>query len=105
YRHRFAGDHRFVDVAFPIDDQAVDWHLLAWSDAEHVALLNFIHCDFLLLAIANSMGSLRRKAQQSLDRLPGATPRFRLDQLSEQDQSRNHRRCFKIKIDLSVALE
>jgi hypothetical protein len=34
-----------------------------------------------------------------------AAPRFCLDQLPQQDQGRNHRGCFKIKIDFSVALE
>src|SRR5882757_1152230 len=37
--------------------------------------------------------------------MAGAAPRFRLDQLSQQNQGRNHRGCFKIKIDFSVAPE
>src|SRR5437667_11852289 len=37
--------------------------------------------------------------------MPGAASRFRLNQLPQQDQSRNHRRGFKIKIDFPVASE
>src|SRR4029077_3712278 len=81
------------------------WHFLARSHPEHVAFLDFIHRDFLFLAIVNPVCSFRYKTQQRLDRMSGSTARFRLDQLSQQDQSCNYRCCFKVKIDFSVTSE
>jgi hypothetical protein len=59
----------------------------------------------MLLAISDSMRSFRCKPQQRFDRMPGATSRFCLYQLSQQDQSCNYRCCFKIKIGFSVTSE
>src|SRR6266446_1335841 len=53
--HRFPRNHRFIDIAFPINNYAVDWNFFAGPDTEEVALLNFIHGNFLLLAIANAV--------------------------------------------------
>src|SRR4030095_311628 len=69
------------------------------------AFLNVVHRDFLLVAIVNSVRSFRCKTKQRFDRKPGSTPRFRLDQLPQQDQSRNNRCRFKIKIDFSLTPE
>ena len=37
--------------------------------------------------------------------MSGAASRFRLDELSQQNQGRNGRCCFEVKIDFSVTLE
>ena len=104
-RHWLTGDHRFIDVAFAIDNHTVDRDFLAGPHAEHVIFLNLVHGDFLFLTIANSVRSFCSKTEQRLDRMAGTASRSSLDQLSQQDQGCNHRGCFKIKLDFSMTLE
>ena len=46
-RHRFAGDHRFVDRCFALDDLAVGRDLFICFDAKRLADMNVAKVDDL----------------------------------------------------------
>jgi len=58
------GDHRFVDVAFAIDDHTVDW-ISRRDGTRSTSSSDLVHGDFLFLVIANSVRSFRRRPRSA----------------------------------------
>ena len=83
HRHWLSGNHGFVDVAPALDNHAIDGDFLTGPDAQHVALLHFIHRHVLFLAVADAMRGFGREPEQRLDGLSGAVARLGFEHLSK----------------------
>ena len=67
-RHRLAGDHRFVDAAAALDDDAVDRHALARSHAQSIADVDQLERDVFFTRARDPARGLRCEAEQCADR-------------------------------------
>ncbi len=74
-RQRLAGEHRFVDGARSVDDLAVDGHLLARPDLDHVADLHRLDRHHRLDAVADQARLLGAELDERPQRLAGSTLR------------------------------
>ena len=100
-RHRLAGDHRLVDRALALDDDAVDRDLLAGADPEPVADRDPRERDVLLDAVvADAAGGRRGQAEERADRGAGAAAGAQLEHLADQDQRDDRRRRLEVDGDL-----
>src|SRR3546814_6404618 len=75
----------------PIQDPAVDRHLLAGTDTQPIAHLHLVkrHIGFGAVG-GNAPGRVRRQAEQRLERRAGLTARLELEHLAEQDKRDDH---------------
>ena len=96
-RHRFSGQHGFVDRASPFDDLAVHRDLLARPNAQAVADLDRIERDLLVRPFLHGRAA-RSLAQidERADRAASLFARPELEHLSEQDKGGDDRRRFEI---------
>ncbi len=86
-RHGFAGHERFVERGAAFENDAVDRHLLAGTDAQAVAGMKRIDLDLVLAAVGTDAARrLGRELQQRLDRARGRLARAQLQHLAEQHQ-------------------
>ena len=91
HRDRLAGDHRLVDGAPALEDDAVDRHLLTRADAEPVADLEpFERCVRLAPVLGEAAGRLRLESEERPDGLAGPAARLELEDLAEEHQDRDH---------------
>ena len=87
HRNRLAGNHRLVDSASALDNDAVHRHLLARTHAQAVSGLDRVERHVLLSAAAlDAARRLRREIEERADRRRGAPARAQLEHLPEQDQ-------------------
>ncbi len=101
-RYRLPRDHRLVDGAAARFDDAVHGDLLARPDPETVTDLDGGQGDVLLAAVVvDPAGRLGRQAEQRLDRPGGRVTRPQFEDLSQEDQGRDHRR--RLEIDRNAA--
>src|SRR5439155_515485 len=63
-RHRFTGQHRFVERAIPFNDFAIHRNLLTRPDAKLIADMHFNQRRVNFLTIANNMRFLRREIEK-----------------------------------------
>lgn len=90
-RHGFARDHGLVERGPPLDDLAVDRHLLAWPDAQPIANLQRGDLNFFVGAIGpDTVGRFGREIEERLDSARGRLARPELQELAEQDEHRDH---------------
>ena len=91
--HRFAGHHRFVDRAAPVEDFAVDRHLVARPYAQSVADRDAFERDVLFaFVIAKPARCLGRKIEERPDRAAGPLAGAKLQHLPEQHEDSDARR-------------
>lgn len=96
-RHRLARDHRLVDRAVPLDDDAVDRDLLARPHPQAVADLHGVELDFLLGAVGHDpAGGLGREVEQGANGPAGALPCPQFEHLPEQDENRDDGGRFEV---------
>ena len=103
-RGRFPRDHRLVDAATPLDDEAVDGHLLARADPEQVAGHHLREWDVVLGAVlVDAASDLRSEPQQCLERPARSRPRSKLEDLAEEDEGNDERRRLEVDGNHSAA--
>jgi hypothetical protein len=101
--HGLPGEHRLVDGARSVFDDAVDRNLLAGTDAQAVAHQNVVEADVDLTSVRLDAARLRRcEAEQRLEGGAGSAARAELEDLSEQDQRDDDRGRLEVQADLSV---
>ena len=107
YRLRFAGDHRFVDVARPALDRAVDGDLLAGADAAGDRRQSSRSTDTLRSPPSSeiNVGGLGGESEQGLDRLAGPAAGLGFQKLPHQDERGDDRGSFEIQVHLAVVAE
>ena len=97
HRHRFAGQHRFIERGAPFQNRAVDRRFLAGRTRKLVADDDEIEGRVLLAAVApNAPGGLRRKIEQSADGPGSLLARPQFEDLAEQSQHRDDGRGLEI---------
>jgi hypothetical protein len=62
-RHRFAGNHRFIDRTLAVRELAIHRDFLAGAHTQDVALVNFFQRHFPLLAVPHDPGRGRGQRQ------------------------------------------
>ena len=101
-RHRLAGDHRLVDGAPSLEDDAVDRDPLAGPHAEPIADRDLIERHVLLApVVAKDSRRLRREPQQRPDRAARPAPRAQLQHLAQQHEHRDDGRRLEVEPDVS----
>ena len=101
-RHRLAGDHRFVDRAPSLDDDAVDGNLFAGPDAADVAGCDVAERNIALLAAGDKARGLRREAEQFPDRAARPAACAQLEHLAEQHERGDHDRRVEVSRNAAV---
>ncbi len=100
-RNRLASDHRFVDGALALDDDAVDRHPLARPHAQTVADLHLLERHLLLVpGVVEATGRGGRQAEQLPDGRTRAAPRAQFEHLAEQHEHDDDRRRLEVDADL-----
>ncbi|MPM10759.1 hypothetical protein SDC9_57093 [bioreactor metagenome] len=69
HRHALSCKHRFIDGCQAFRDCPIDSHLLAGTDNQNVPNHDGVQFDFLLIAVTDDAGCLRRQAHQFFDGL------------------------------------
>ena len=88
--HGLARHHGLVDRAAPLDDHAVDRHLLARADPQAVPDLHGVELDLLLGAVRpDAAGRLGREVEQGPDGAARGLTGAELENLPEQDEHRD----------------
>ena len=90
-REALAGDHRLVDLAVAVLDDAVDGDLRAGADDEQVADDDLTGRDLDGLAVALDQRHRRGQVQQGADRRVGAAAGAHLEPVTEQHERGQHR--------------
>ena len=99
-RHRFAGDHRFVERGVAVIDPAIDRHAFARAHAEQIAHDDTFDRHFLIAAVGlDPARGLGGKIEQRLDRARGFLTRAQFEHLTQQHQHGDHRRRLEIDRD------
>ena len=102
YRDRLAGDHRLID-ALAFEHFAVDRNLLTGPHAQPIARLHLLQRNIVFGASASqATRRLRGKAQKRANCTGGLTARSQLQNLPQQHQRDNYRRCLEIHIHLAA---
>ena len=98
YRHRFTGDHRFIDERCAGDDNAVNRQPLTGAHPQNIALSDIADRDFRQNAIALDMRGLGLQSHQpgNSGTRPALGPGFEI--AAEQDQRNDDGRCLEIDI-------
>ena len=103
HRDRLAGDHRLVNGAPALEDDAVDRHLLARAGAKPVADLDRFERHVRLLPVLGEAASrLRLEPEEHPDGLAGPAARLELEHLAEQHQGDDHGRRFVVDGDVPI---
>ena len=90
HRHRLAGHHRLVHTGAPVEDLAVDWHLLAGTHQDDVARHDVLHGNLHGGAVALDPGGPRLQADEASDGFAGAGLGACFEETAEQDQGDDH---------------
>ncbi len=69
HRHTLACQHRFIDGCQAFRDFPIDSHFFTGTDNQNVPNHNGIQLNFLLIAVTDDAGCLRRQAHQFFDGL------------------------------------
>ena len=101
HRHRFAGDHRFIDRGPAFDQHAIDRNLFAGTNAQPVAGRNGLERHiFIAAVILDAPRGLGRQLDKRADRARGRGAGAQFEHLAEQHQHgddarrpRNKARC------------
>ena len=87
HRHRLARHHGFVERRAPLDDHAVDRHLVPRPHAQRAADRDLIEPDVFFGAVRpDTARGFWRKIDQRADRTRGLLARAQLEHLAEQHQ-------------------
>ena len=90
-RHGFASEHRFIDRAAPVLNDAIHRHFLPRPHPQAVADVDHIQGNIRLTAIGgDAPGLARGKVQERADRPAGALPRPQFQNLAEEHQDDDH---------------
>ena len=102
-RHRFAGDHRFIDRRLALDQDAVDRHPFAGADADQVADRDGVERHVLVAAVRpHAPRAVGRQRHQRADRAQGRGAGAQFQDLPEQHQHGDYRGGLEIKRDAAV---
>ena len=99
--HRLAGDHRFIDRSFAVDDLAIGRDFFIRFDTKRLSDVNMPQVDHLLPIPSSwtnvAVSGASRSSSLIADRGLRAGSEFQ--NLSEQNERRDHRRRFEISGD------
>ena len=98
-RNWLTGDHGFVYCALALDDGSIHRNLLAGAYSQRVALLDMFQWHFSFLAIANYGCSGWGKREQFTNRSTGTPSGTQFQNLSQQHERRDHRRCLEVNLN------
>ncbi len=98
HRDRLARDHRFVDEARSLDDDAIDGQALPRAHQDKVVDHDILDRDLRFLAVTQDSSCLCLQLDELLDRLGGAALGDRLEQTPKQDQGDDHARCLEVTL-------
>ena len=96
HRHRLTGDHAFIDIGLPIDDNAVGGDLLAGAEVDDVAGFDLFQGQFDDGAVALHPCAGGAQAHELGNRGPGAPLGAGLKIAAQQDQRDDHGGGFEI---------
>ncbi|EXI72518.1 MAG: hypothetical protein AW07_03247 [Candidatus Accumulibacter sp. SK-11] len=99
-RHALAGQHCLVDARRAVDDLAIDRNALARADDEDVTRDQQRRVELDQAAVTFDARDSRLQADECLDRLTGLRLGACLEQLAEEDEGDDRRRC--LEIDMQV---
>ena len=97
HRTRFAGQHRFIDVAGALGHAPIHRNLLSGAHPQKITGNNVGERHVLLAALADPMGALRRKAHEIADGGIGAGMSALLQNLADQNDGGDHGGGFEIE--------
>ena len=100
-RQTLAGDHRLVEVALAVLDDAVDRDLRAGANQEQVSHLDVGGRNLDGSAVSHDERHRRREIQQRTDRLVGAAPSAHLEPVAQQHERRQD--CGRLVEHLAAA--
>jgi len=102
-RDGLAGQHRLVDGAPALDDDAVDRHLLARPHAQAVAHVHVRERHVLLAPVGpDAACGFRREPEEGADRIARPVAGAKLEHLSQEDQRRDDRRRLEVERHLAA---
>ena len=102
-RHRFPGDHRFIDRRLAFDQDAVDRHPFARANADQVADRDGVERYVLVSAVRpHAPRAVGRQRHQRADGAQGRGAGAQFQHLPEQHQHGDHRGGLEIKRDAAV---
>ena len=106
HRNGFTGQHRLIDTGATFDDFPIDRHLLARSYAKQITHMHVIQRNVLFAPIGlDAACRLGRQPQQRLDGCRGFGARPQFQQLAEQRERDDDRRCFEVDPHPSMLAE
>ena len=85
-RHGFPGDRRLVHVADPVNDNAVERHLVAGTHADNLADRNVVHAHAHVAGRSNNECFLRREVHERANRVTRTIHAARLEVLRQGEQ-------------------
>ena len=101
--HRLPAHHRLVHRAATIDHHTVDRDLLTRADAQAVVGLHAVEGDVRLAPVGgDEPRGLGRHTQQGPQGAARPAARAQLEDLTQQDERRDHGRGFEVAADLAV---
>ena len=104
-RHRFAGDHGFIDRGSAFDQHAVDGNFFAGTHAQPVAGHDGVERHVLVAAvILDAPRGFRRERDERADRTRGRGAGAQLQNLAEQHQYRDDTGRLEIKRDAAMLI-
>ena len=103
-RHRLAGEHRLVDGRGPLDDDAVDRHLVARPDSQQIAGLDVLQPHDRFLVAADESGRCRLETDEATDRAGRLGLRPGLEPATEEDEPDDDRRAVEVGLGVEAGL-
>ncbi len=105
HRHRFAGDHGFIDRGSAFDQHAIDRNFFAGTNAQPVADHDDVERHVLIAAVIfDAPRGFGRKRDERADRARGRSAGAQFEHLAEQYQHGDNAGSLEIKRDATVLI-
>ena len=104
-RHRFAGDHQFIDRGSAFDQHAVDRNFFAGTNAQPIADRDGVERHvFIAAVVSDAPRGFGRERDERADRARGRGAGAQFEHLAEQHQHRDDAGGLEIKRDAAVLI-